>query len=71
MSSEIGGIVAMLAVKQSMQAHLPDDDPRDQGPSRLARAAGGLRRRFAFIARRAVAASERRDTATDPLPTGD
>jgi hypothetical protein len=71
MSSEIGGIVAMLAVKQSMQAHWQDDDPRDQGPSRLARAAGGLCRQFAAIARRAVAASVRRDTATDPLPTGD
>jgi hypothetical protein len=71
MSSEIGGIVAMMGVKQSMQAHWQDDDPQDKGPSRLARAAGALRRRFASFVQQAHAASERGNAAADPVMTGD
>jgi hypothetical protein len=70
MSSEIGGIVAMMGVKQSMQAHWQDDDPRDKGASRLARAAGALRWRFASVVQQARANSAGQSASAEPVTTG-
>ena len=71
MNGNYSGFVAILDAQRAIRAQLEYDDPGEEGPSRIRRAAAALRQRFAPIATKVSQNSERHDVAQDPVSVGD
>jgi hypothetical protein len=71
MNSDFGGIVAILSAQKVIRAQLAEGEPEEERPSRIRRAAAGLRRQVASIVTRARVTSERREVAQHPVSLGD
>jgi hypothetical protein len=64
--------VAILAVQKAMRAQLHyEEDPEEEAPSRIRRAAAALRQRLAAIVANPREKAERPDVARDPVSIGD
>jgi uncharacterized protein YciW len=64
--------VAILAVQNAIRAQLHyEEDPGEEAPSRIRRAAAALGQRFTSIVTYAREKAERPDVARDPVSTGD
>jgi hypothetical protein len=71
MNGSISGLVAILEAQRLFRAQFEYEDPGEEEPSRVRRAAAALRERFAPIATKVSQNSERHDVARDPVSVGD